>query len=274
MAHEHDDRPQHISGPTLDEDGYLVGEIALPGGLPPDEDDDDQHDLDDDEARFDVPRWDEAFTVTDRDGFVVFDPETPGGFRALTDAEHHDLIDSIRAGAPQAAAGDPGSAPELDAAGPTQPDRHSELRVHQSGYETRPARGSSPPWGEDDEAIAVAYDCGPWTEPTTGRSWDSLGHGARELSEKAARPDSPDDRDEIERRLDAARTRLTGYTWREGVDRGQALAERREQLGRWYGDDDTDQAEPESDSDSADEAVGPGHCLPAVDGGPDPRWHR
>jgi hypothetical protein len=253
-AHEHDDdRPQHISGPTLDKDGFLVGEIELPGGLPPDEDDDDQHDLDDDEVWFDAPRWDEALTVADRDGFVIFDPETPGGFRALTGCEHHDLIDSIRAGAPNHpdAAGDPSSAPELDEAAPTH--------------------GSGLPWGDDDEAIAVAYDQGPWTEPSTGESWDSLGHGARE-PEKPARPESPEDRDEIERRLDAARARLTGYTWREGVDREQALAERREQLGRWYGDDEADQAEPEADS--ADETVGPGYCLPPVDGGPDPLEHR
>jgi hypothetical protein len=254
MAHEHDDdRPRHISGPRLDEDGYLVGEIALPGGLPPDEDDD-QDDLDDDEARFDVPRWDEALTVADRDGFVLFDPETPGGFRALTDAEHHDLIDSIRAGAPHHAVadGEPSAAPELDEAAPT--------------------RASSPPWGDDDEANAVAYDRGPGTEPSTGRSWGSLDHWARELPEKPARPETPEDRDEIERRLDAARTRLSGYTWRDGVDREQALAERREQLGRWHGDDETDQAEP--DSHTADDAGEPGHPLGPLDGRPDPWWHR
>jgi hypothetical protein len=254
MAHERDDdRPQHVSGPTLDEDGFLVGEIALPGGLPPDEDDDGQHDLDDDEARFDVPRWAEALTVADRDGFVLFDPGAPN---------HAVEADG------------PGAAPELDEAGPAESDRPSELRVHQPGYESRPTRGSSPPWGDDDEATAVAYDRGPWAEPTTGESWDSSGHGARELPEQPARLESPEDRDEIERRLDAARTRLTGYTWREGVDCEQALAERREQLGRWYGDDVADQAEPESDSESADGTVGPGHCLPPVDGGPDPRWHQ
>jgi len=103
MAHDdnHDDNlPEHVRGPELDEDGFLVGEIALPGGLPPEDDEDD-----DEEAGgrgLDVPCWDEAFSIADRDGFVLFDPKAPGGFRTLTSDERHEILDAVRAGTPGA----------------------------------------------------------------------------------------------------------------------------------------------------------------------------
>ena len=51
---------------------------------------------------------------------------------------------------------------------------------------------------------------------------------------KAHDDSHPDDIDRLQQRLDDLRVQLTGYTWREGVDRDEALADRREQLGRWY----------------------------------------
>lgn len=250
---------RHISGPEPVEDGLVAGEIELPGGLPPEDDED--HD-----ERFDVRRWDDAFSIADRDGFVLFDPDTPGGFRALTPDERAELSDSVRAGTPPGIVRgpDPFAGPVVEGAETVgQNDagyRSGDIPDATSG--TREQDGST----EIDQAIA--YDRVPWTEASTGRSWDSL--GVRELPEKPARLDGAGDSDEIARRLDEARVRLTGYTWRDGVDRDEALAERRQQLGRWYSDDTAD--ESTTGEASAGGFVGPEDCL-GPDGSSDPRWY-
>lgn len=38
---------RHVFGPTVDSDGFLTGEIELPGGLPPEDVDDDYEPGDD-----------------------------------------------------------------------------------------------------------------------------------------------------------------------------------------------------------------------------------
>ena len=66
-------------------------------------------------------------------------------------------------------------------------------------------------------------------------------------------------RDDLSQQLDDARVRLTGYTWREGVDRDEALADRRQQLGNWYDCDQASDQGPDT-ADGTDD--------------PDPRWYR
>jgi hypothetical protein len=251
-THDHDDqRIEHISGPDSLGDGLVVGEIALPGGLPPDEDEGD------------VPHWTDAFEIADRDGYVLLDPDTPAGFHALTPAERTELTGAV-----------PARTPSFDDMGRTRDsavdDRGGDTPGRSDG-ESGPGQSRPSSWSEVDERIAASYDRGPWTEPGTGRSWDSLGHWARELPAKPAA--GTDDRDDIERRLDQARTRLTGYTWRHGVDRDQALAERRERLLRWS-DDDTTTDQTDSSNDGQIDWDEPGRLLQCVVDVDDLRWPR
>lgn len=182
---DHDDydrQPEMIAGPDLDDQGFVVGEIALPGGLPPDEDEDADE----------VARWDEALSIADRDGYVMFDPTASGGFRALSADEYRTFLDPARA-------------------------------------------GMSSKVVQDDETAVVK-------EPGDEGQAEHL--------------------DDLGQQLDDVRVRLTGHTWREGVDRDEALANRRQQLGYWYALDGDDQG-AEQGLDNADGADGP-----------DPRWYR
>ncbi|MCD2197687.1 hypothetical protein LQ327_30380 [Actinomycetospora endophytica] len=237
-THGNDDRIEHISGPDIHEDGLVVGEIALPGGLPPDDEEDEEEE---DDAGLDIPRWDEAWSIADRDGYVLFDPETPGGFRALTPHERTELTDTVRAGSPSFTA---------DA---TEPADRAAADLNAGRVDPRVSADQTP-WVDSPEGVAERER---WAienaDPT-----------------KALDNSDPDDRDALERRLDDLRVRLTGYTWREGVDRDQALADRREQLGRWYDDDhaaEADAGEQSGDSVERDpECSGTGPV-------PDPRWY-
>jgi hypothetical protein len=221
-----DDGIRHTSGPHVDADGLISGQIELPGGLPPEDDDEDE-----DGARLDIPRWDEAWSIADRDGYVLFDPDTPGGFRALTPDERAELTDAVRASTPPEVTGRGATADVEDAAG---------------GY------------GRADPRVTA--DGTPWVDSPGGIA--ERERWAIENADPAkARDDShPDDLDALQRRLDELRVRLTGYTWREGVDRDEALADRRAQLGRWYDDD-----RPSEDTDSSDDGQADGldpYCLP------------
>ena len=214
-----DRRPEMITGPDLDDQGFLVGEIALPGGLPPEDDDED--------ADADVPRWDEAFSIADRDGYVMFDPTAPGGFRSLA------------------------------------PDERTALSEAAAGSERSESEGSEE-LADSQVSSEPAEDAG-WWETDAGRA--RIGQWAAENADPAKAVDDsyPDDPEKLQQRLDDLRVRLTGYTWREGVDRDEALADRRQQLGYWYALDGDNQAS-EQGLDSADGADGTD--------GPDPRWYR
>lgn len=203
MTYPDDLRVEHISGPDQLDDGPVVGEIALPGGLPLDEDDDDQ-------------RWEEAFEIADRDGYVVFDPTAPGGFRPLTADERNELT----------AAAEPTRSPE------GQPD-------HAAYWNSPEGQARVRDWAVETEAPEKALEAGPRDDP-----------------------------DELEQRLDDLRVRLSGYTWREGIDRDEALVDRREQLGRWYADDQAEQdTDTELDDDASQDALPSGwqiECGPDV----------
>ena len=216
--HDFDRQPEMIAGPDLDDQGFVVGEIALPGGLPPDEDQDDDAD---------VPRWDEAFSIADRDGYVMFDPTKPGGFRSLAPDERTAL--------------------SAAAAGSVRSESEGSEQLAASRKSSEPAEGAG--WWETDEGRARI---GPWAAENADPA-------------KAVDDSHPDDPEKLQQRLDDLRVRLTGYTWREGVDRDEALADRRQQLGYWYALDGDDQG-AEQGLDSAD----------GVDGAydPDPRWYR
>jgi hypothetical protein len=228
-AREDDHRIEHISGPDSVQDGLVVGEIALPGGLPPDEDDDD-----------DVPHWTDAFEIADRDGYVFFDSDTPGGFRALTPTERTELTEAVRAGTPsELARGDDAEAEATGGDGQAGP------RVTEDGV----------PW-------AVGAKRGVARERRAVENADPP---------RALADSHPEDIDGLEPRLDDLRVQLTGYTWREGVDREAALADRREQLGRWY---DDDHAGEQTDSSDDGEAVedGDGGLPQCLIYPGDPRW--
>lgn len=199
MTDQDDLRVEHISGPDPYDDGLVVGEIALPGGLPPDEDEEDD----------DGQRWDDAFEIADRNGYVVFDPATPGGFRALTSDERTQLTDAARAGQPT-------------------------------------ATGRAQDWWESDTGREHVRQ---WAVDTAD-------------PDKAAQAGPVDDPAALEQRLDDLRVRLTGYTWREGVDRDEAFADRREQLGRWYDDD-------HAERDTAVEHDDDGSGMSQIECGPD-----
>ena len=52
-----------------------------------------------DTNQFDMDAWDDLIANAGPSQCVAFDPEAPGGFRALTAVEERDLIDSVRASA-------------------------------------------------------------------------------------------------------------------------------------------------------------------------------
>lgn len=230
-ADEPQDYIRHVHGPTPDDEGYLVGEIELPGGLPPE--DDDQDDERDDRDRFADSAWDEAMGIAERDGFVVFDPDTTAGFRALTPAEQAELTDTVRVGNPRDT---PVAVEDLDVLEGSPAGRAAQAE----GFveRERPGVGDL----EVDKALANSH-------------LDERDHG---------------DFDALAQRLDDLRVRLSGHTWREGVDRDEALADRREQLGRWHDNDHTDDQSSSTDDGGAEDGDGilP-HCLIYPD---DPRW--
>jgi hypothetical protein len=234
-TYDPDDGVRHISGPELDKDGLVGGEIALPGGLPPDDDEDE------DGARFDVPGWEQAGTIADRDGFVLFDPEVPGGFRALTPVERAELTDAVRAGTPAATTSASDARQGTPVAGP-RPEP-VDFVDGEPVFDTEEGVAARERWAIENADPAKALD-----------------------------DTHPDDLDALQHRIDELRVRLSGYTWRDGVDRDQALAERREQLGRWH-DDDTGADQPDS-SDNAqgddDGHAGRPQCLIYPN---DPRWY-
>jgi hypothetical protein len=225
MTDDRDDhRIEHISGPDRVEDGLVAGEIALPGGLPSEDDDGD-----------DVPLWGAAFDVADRDGYVMFDPAAPGGVRGLTPDERTELLDAVRAGQPASRVADRSTQDvELH-------DGHDQVR----GFPPTEAEAGRP---RHEQTAAGDAD------PTT-----------------AVDDSHPDDSDRLGQRLDHLRVQLSGYTWREGVDRDQALADRREQLGRWHDDDAGADLSKSSDDAPADDVghAGRPQCLIDPD---DPRW--
>lgn len=250
-THDPDDDIRHIKGPEIDTDGFLVGEIELPGGLPPDE----EEDADENEgegSRFEVPRWDEAWSIADRDGFVLVDPESPGTFRALTPLERAELTDAVRAGTSTEIAGG-------------------------ADYEGADSEGAMPEAAGAEVTAAGRRQVDP-RRTSDGVAWvDSAdGIAARERwaienadPAKAYDDSHPDDPDRLQRRLDDIRTRLAGYNWRDGVEREQALAERREQLGRWHADD---ASEASAHGDAGGDGSGPDDARPGPT--PDLGWYR
>jgi hypothetical protein len=267
-----DDVVTHIRGPRVDADGFLVGEIELPGGLPPEDDEDDVQ-------VEDVPRWDEALAVADRDGFVLFDPEAPGGFRALTSVEHRELIDAVRAGTPAGitTTGADDDAPEEKRAESAEQDRDGyrwgDMPAGTGAFRGESESESDSESGPTGESAALV-EGEPWFE--TEEAVAARERWAIENADPAKALDDshPDDPEVLRRRIDDIRTRLTGYTWRDGVDRDEALADRREQLARWYADD-TDQTDIHGDAageDAAGEAAG-SDMSSGTGPVPDPRWY-
>jgi hypothetical protein len=276
--HDHDSpqHPQHLRGADLDSDGFLVGEIVLPGGLPPedDEDEDAEHEDEDDELNRvdDIPRWDDALTVADRDGFVLFDPEVPGGFRALTPVERAELTDAVRAGTPAAMTSVSDDERAVEAGvDPAERDPHGD-RQGETPEAVEPARQGAPVAAPRPEPVGFV-DGEPVFDTEGGvAAWEQW---AIENADPAKALDDthPDDLDALQHHIDELRVRLSGYTWRDGIDRDQALAERREQLGRWN-DDDTgaDQNDSSDDAQPDDDGhAGRPQCLIYPD---DPRWYQ
>ena len=269
--HDNSDRqPEMIAGPDLDDQGFVVGEIALPGGLPPEDEEDDDTEVGghvgswvdvEDDPRRSQPISHGAAVEQDVQVLEFL------GAKAETDGDHEQAARHRQAAA--------ALRDEHDAWAAEHPELAGELG--QAGINTR---GWTHEQREGLLAARADLDGGYWQAAADDRADRLAARALGDAHERDALPIPGRDHDTALRThdglsddvvtgqasdLDRLRLRLTGYTWREGVDRDEALADRRQQLGYWYALDGDDQAS-EQGLDSVDGADGAD--------GPDPRWYR
>ena len=262
--HDFDRQPEMIAGPDLDDQGFVVGEIALPGGLPPEDEDAEAGghvapwvDVEDDPWRSQPTSH---VSVVEQDDqvleFLGAKAETNGDHEQA--ARHRQAAAALRDEHDAWAAEHPELAGELGQAGIntrgwTHDQREGLLAARadlnggywQAAADDRADRLAARALSDAQERDALSI---------LGRDHDTASGTHDGLNDAGVTGQASD--------LDRLRLRLTGYTWREGVDRDEALADRRQQLGYWYALDGDDQASEQG--------------IDSTDGtdDPDPRWYQ